>query len=105
MLTVGKKAILEILSKCFYNQPIKDLVASLIEIFKRDEQVCKEFMKECQEQDDGQYLLELLLECPDVVTRTNVAALLKYVVNTLKISEKDHLYETETIEYPDKTTV
>ena len=76
VLTVGKKAILEILSKCFYNQSIKDLVASLIDIFKRDPQVCVDFMKQCFDQDDGNYLLELLLECPDVVSRTNIAALL-----------------------------
>lgn len=35
-LQVGKKSILEILAKCFHNQTLKDLVASLIDIFKRD---------------------------------------------------------------------
>ena len=45
VLTVGKKAILEILTKCYYNQSIKDLVNSLIDIFKRDESVCVEFMR------------------------------------------------------------
>jgi hypothetical protein len=64
VLAVGKKTILEILSKCFYNQTIKDLVASLIELFKKDQQMCIEFMKSCLV-DDGNYLIELILECPD----------------------------------------
>lgn len=55
-------------------------------------------MRQCLDQDDGNYLLELLLECPDVVSRSNIANLLKYVVNTLKVSEKDYLYEIEKIE-------
>lgn len=95
-LAVGKKTILEILSKCFYNQSIKELVASLIDIFKRDPSICAEFMNQCL-QDDGLYLIELILECPDVVTRTNVSTLLKYILSTLKVVEKDYLYETEQV--------
>ena len=39
-----------------------------------------------------------MLECPDPVSRTNVADLLKYVVNTLKMTERDTLYDTEKVE-------
>lgn len=42
--------------------------------------------------------MELLLECPDTVARANVSALLKYVINRLKVLEKDILFETETVE-------
>jgi len=42
---VGKKSILEILSKCFYNQTIKSLVEILIEIMKTNEDLCFTFMQ------------------------------------------------------------
>lgn len=59
--------------------------------------MCIEFMKSCLV-DDGNYLIELILECPDLTTRTNVATLLKYILGDLKVVEKDYLYETEKVE-------
>jgi len=97
-LSVGRKAILEIMAKCFYNQSIKSLSDSLIEIFKKDDELCQEFMQQCFKDDNGDYLMDLLLECPDAFARFNIANILTYVLNRLKVFEKDRLYEMETVD-------
>jgi len=45
----------------------------------------------------------ILLECPDNVARLNVANLVTFIINKLKIKEKDYLYETvrQEIEFKD----
>jgi hypothetical protein len=43
--------------------------------------------------------MSLLLECPDAVSRFNVATLVKYILNVLKVQEKDILYEVEDYHY------
>jgi len=35
-----------------------------------------------------------MLECPDQVARMNVSILVKFMINRLKLKEKDILYET-----------
>lgn len=90
---MGKKSILEILSKCFYNQTIRNLVEILIEIMKTNEDLCLAFMNLCYLEDNFEYLLMIMLECPDAVARLNVAILIKFILGKLKIKEKDILYE------------
>ena len=96
-LQVGKKAVLDILTKCFYNNGIKQMVDVMIDIFKTDDNLCFKFMEQCYQEDNYDYLLVLLLECPDAVARLNIANLLKYILNQLKLREKDILYDKETI--------
>jgi hypothetical protein len=98
---VGKKSILEILSKCFYNQTIRNLVEILIDIMKTNEDLCFAFMNQCYLEDNFEYLLMIMLECPDAVARLNVALLVKFILNKLKVKERDILYDTqkEEIEY------
>jgi hypothetical protein len=96
---VGKKAILEILSKCFYNQTIRNLVEVLIDIMKTDEDLCFAFMHQCYMEDNFEYLLMIMLECPDAVARLNVAILIKFILNKLKVRERDILYEVQRVEY------
>lgn len=97
-LSVGKKTILDLLSKCFYNTSIKFLVESLIDIMKRDESLCAIFLSQCFQDDDCQYLLEILLECTDSTARLHVSSLVKFILSKLKISEKDYLFETVKVE-------
>jgi hypothetical protein len=98
-ITVGKKTILELLAKSFYNTSIKSLVEALIDVLNRDEALCQLFMEQCFKEDNCNYLIEILLECSDSTARTHVANLLKFVLNKLKMMEKDSLYETETVEF------
>lgn len=39
-----------------------------------------------------------MLDCPDALSRSNAASLLKYVLVSLKMQEKDYLYEAEDYE-------
>lgn len=43
-------------------------------------------------EDDGDYLMEILLDCPDTVSRVHVGILVKFLMNKLKIIEEDKLY-------------
>jgi len=97
-LSVGKKAILDLLAKCFYNTSIKYLVESLIDILKRDDKLCAEFMEQCFKEDNCDYLIEILLECSDSTARLYVGNLIKFILATLKRVEKDRLYNTEKVE-------
>jgi hypothetical protein len=45
-----------------------------------------------------EYLFSLVLECPDALSRGNAASLLKYVLVSLKMQEKDYMYEAEDYE-------
>jgi hypothetical protein len=73
------------------------MVESLIEILKKDDELCRAFIEQSMDEDNGNYLMELLLECTDSVARVNVANLIKFVLNRLRSVEKDRLYEIETI--------
>jgi hypothetical protein len=41
--------------------------------------------------------MEVLLDCTDQVARVNVSALIKFIVQRLKVAEADILNKTETI--------
>ena len=92
VLKVGKRAILDLLAKCFYNTPIKFMVETLCEIMERDPRLCREFMEQCWQEDQWAYLFEVLLECTDSTARQHVGMLLKFVFDKLKLMEKDCLY-------------
>ena len=40
-----------------------------------------------------EYLLNIMLECPDPVARMNVSILVKFIINRLKLKEKATLYD------------
>jgi hypothetical protein len=83
---------MDILAKCFYNQNMKQLADTIIEILKAEPSLCSTLLNMLLVEDKGEYLMQLLLECPDPTVRFNVAFLLKHILNTLKIQEKDFLY-------------
>lgn len=87
------------MAKCFHNTSIKFLVESLIELMNRDDNLCVQFMEECFKEDNCNYIFEILLECSDSTARLHVANLIKFLINKLKIIEKDKLYETEQVEH------
>jgi hypothetical protein len=79
-LSVGKKTIMDLLSKCFYNTSIKFLVENLIDIMKNDSELCSLFLESCFKDDDCQYLLEIMLECTDSTSRLHVSNLVKFIL-------------------------
>ena len=44
-MTIGKKTIMDLLAKCFYNTSIRYLVEALIDIMKKDEELCGTFLQ------------------------------------------------------------
>ena len=94
---IGKKTILDLLAKSFHNASIKQLCEALNDIFKEDESLCGTFLQACYDEDQWAYLMEVLLECTDAQARLHVGALLKSIVNRLKLHEKAILFEQETI--------
>ena len=62
---------------------------------------CDTFLRTCFDEDDCNYLFEILLECSDILARQNVVVFLKYLLNKLKLQEREFLYEMETVELID----
>jgi len=98
VMKIGKKAILEIVAKCFHNRSITAMMLSFVDLFKQDESLCEMFLKHCQEEDDFDYLFTLLLECSDVQARSAIGLLMKHIIITLKLRDKDILYEKDEVE-------
>ena len=99
VIEVGRKTILELLAKCYYNSSIKSLVEVLIQVMDADDgEMSKHFMQQALK-DNGDYLLEILVECPDMVSRVNVMNLITFINRKLLVYEKDLLYEKEDYEY------
>jgi hypothetical protein len=94
-IQVGKKTVMELLAKCFHNTAIKPLCEILIELMKEDEGLCETFLGQCMEEDQCNYLLEIMLECSDMSARNEVSRVVKYVVERLKERERDRLFEVE----------
>jgi hypothetical protein len=43
-MSVAKKAVIDILTRCFNNGGMKAMVQIMIDIFKKDEVLCRNFM-------------------------------------------------------------
>ena len=52
-------------------------------------------MNQCYLEDQFEYLMTIMLECPDAVTRLNIAILVKFMMQRLKIKERNILMENE----------
>lgn len=77
---------------------MKDLVELLIQIFKQDDKLIKDFAESMLEGENTEMILELMLDCPDNVARTWTAKLFKYLVCRLKKIEKADLASHREIE-------
>lgn len=95
---------MDLLAKCFHNSAIKPLTEALGDLFKQDAGIAYAFLAGCFQEDDCQYLIDILLECTDATARQYVGALLKQVVNKLKETEKDKIMQREVIRITDEKT-
>ena len=59
----------------------------------RDATLASMFLEQCFQEDGCAYLLEIMLEATDAVARNHVSNLMKFIVNKLKVAEKDILYD------------
>ena len=63
----------------------------MIDIFKKDDKLCKQFVTSLLEENNAECILELLFECTDKVSQANAARLIKYLLCRLKVIEKEEL--------------
>jgi len=92
---VAKKVAFDILARCFYNQGIKELVQVMISIFKQDKKLIVSFCTAIIENNNGEAMLEILLDCTDQLARTTIAFLFKFLLCSLKEIEKEELLSLE----------
>jgi len=52
-------------------------------------------MESCLEKDDGMGILEIIIECPDMMSRVNVKNLMVFILKKLAIIENEYLYDQE----------
>lgn len=63
----------------------------MIDIFKKDDNLCKQFMSSLLDENNAECILELFFECTDKVSQANAARLIKYLLCRLKVIEKEEL--------------
>ena len=97
MLVIAKKTIFDLLAKSFHNNSIKQLVESLIDVLNRDDKLCVSFMEMLFEEDECDYVFDILLECTDITSRLYIAHLMKFLLNKLKVIEKDYINDTKKV--------
>ena len=104
-LEVAKKVAFDILARCFYNQGIKDIVQVMISIFKQDKKLVAQFCTSIIDHNNGEALLEILLDCTDQLARSQIAYLFKFLLCSLKEIEREELLslQEETITHNDQT--
>jgi hypothetical protein len=54
---------------------------------KQDDSLCRSFLQGCFDEDHCNFLMEVLLDCTDQTARANVASLIKFIVQRLKIAD------------------
>lgn len=90
-IKVARKAVIDILARCFNNGGMKQMIQVMIEIFKKDDALCRNFMASLLEESNAEAIMEVLFDCTDKVAQNNVARLIKYLLCRLKVLEKDNL--------------
>ena len=101
-IKVAKKAVLEILSRCFNNGGMKMMVQIMIEIFKKDDALCKNFVASLLDENTAEMVMEILFDCTDKVSQSNVGRLMRYLLCRLKVLEKDDLLSGATEQKTEK---
>ena len=72
------------------------MVQIMIDIFKKDDKLCKDFLASLLEEGNAECIMEIFFECTDKVSQVNVARLIKYLLCRLKIIEKEELQTNAT---------
>ena len=94
-LILGSKVSLELLAKAYSKACLGQHITGLLDLLRSDPALPRLFLEKWWAEDEGNYLFQLLLECPDSLSRSCVGTLLKYILVTLKMQDKDFLFERE----------
>lgn len=92
---VGRKVAFDIISHCHDNKPMEDMVDALKKNFDESDAACVSFLGNFINENEGEYLLDLLLECTDGLSRALTGDLLEHCLDRLKEIEKDMILEVD----------
>ena len=99
---VGMRFALAILAKSNNNEAIKEMAAVMRETYKSQIDACRDFLSDmCQ--DRCAMLLDVLLECPDVPCRTEIASIVAVTLAKVFEAEKDQRAATEEVKDGEQT--
>lgn len=101
-IKVARRAVIDILAKCFNNGGMKVMIQIMIEIFKKDDALCRDFLASLLEENNAECIMEIFFECTDKVSQVNVARLIKYILCRLKVLEKEDLLSGATVTITEK---
>jgi hypothetical protein len=68
----------------------------MIEIFKKDDKLCKQFVASLLAENNAECILEILFVCTYKVAQANVSRLVRYLLCRLKVLEKEDLLNGTT---------
>lgn len=71
------------------------MVGAMKDIFDLSPAACVSFLGSCLKEDQGEGLLDLLLECPDSMSRNLTGDLVEHCMERLKVVEKDLILEED----------
>jgi hypothetical protein len=92
-MMIGKKVGFEVLARCLHNDGIGALAVALIDLLKSSEDLQKRFMTTMLEDDEAEVFCKILFECPDKQAQTALAQVIKYLIVSLKVIERDEIEE------------
>ena len=71
-LQIGKKAMFDILVRCFHNQKISNVAQLMIDILKTSDSLCTTFLKGLLEDDNAESILEVIIEGKDTAAMSQI---------------------------------
>ena len=90
-IAVARRAAFDILARCYYNNGIRDLILVMIQIFEQDDSLVIDFTEAMLDCNQGEPMLEMVLDCMDSSARTAVGDLMRYLICKVKLIEKNKL--------------
>lgn len=84
MTTVGNKLAFEVLAKAFYNYKMAEVADILIRLYEASDEAVLSTMRHVLENEDSDqllYVFQILLACPDKISRFNTARIVSTLVN------------------------
>jgi len=87
--TIARKVALDIVSHCYDNKALEGMVTAMKSIFDLSDSACVSFIGSFLKEDNGEYLIDLLLECTENLSRNLTGDLIEHCLDRLKVIEKD----------------
>ena len=103
-LKIGKKAMFEILVRCFTNQKISNVAQLMIDILKTSDTLCATFLRDLLEEDKAEVILDVLVDGKDMAAMRHCARVIKFLLCKMKLIEKDDILNDVREQYTEKVT-